>query len=265
MERLYLEYLPIIERAATRACRRYGLSREDVEDFTQDVRIKIWEDDCAVLRKHEGRSELATYIVVVVNHALQDLINHRWGKWRPSEAARALGDLATRFERLVIRDRRSFREAGETLRMEGFQVSDSQLSDLAARLPPRTPRPVETLTDFAGGGIGAIADSAPGRRHEPAAGESADEGVISQERDCRRRHALDALRTARAALPAEDQLIARSWSEGSSFANVARSLDCDEKAIYKRKDRIFNQLRQALLSAGVSAEDVAELLDNADS
>lgn len=265
MERLYLEYLPVVERAATRACRRYGFSREDTEDFTQDVRLKLWENDYAVLRKHQGRSELATYIVVVVNHALQDFVNHRWGKWRPSEAAKALGDLATRFETLLIRDRRAFREASEILRMEGFQATDAQLSDLAARLPPRLPRPVETLTDFAGGGIGAIADSAPGRRQEPAAGERADERVLSQERACRRQHALAALRAARAALPAEDQLIARMWSEGFSFAEIARRLDCDQKALYKRKDRIFGQLRQALSSAGVSAEDVAELLGHGDS
>lgn len=263
MERLYLEYLPIIERAAAKACRRYGLSREDTEDFIQDVRLKLWEDDCAVLRKHQGRSELTTYIVVVVNHALQDLINHRWGKWRPSETARSLGDLATRFEVLLIRDRRTLREACEMLRMEGFKATDAQLSDLAARLPPRLPRPVETLTDFAGGAIGAIGDSAPGRRYEPAAGESADERVMSQERDCRRQHALDALREARAALPAEDRLIVKLWSEGVSFAKIARHLHCDEKAFYKRKERIFSQLRQALVNAGVSAENIAELLGDA--
>jgi len=265
MERLYLEYLPIIERAAARACRRYGLGREDTEDFTQDVKLKLWEDDCAVLRKHQGRSELTTYIVVVVNHALQDFINHRWGKWRPSEAARSLGDLATRFETLLIRDRRALREACEIVRMEGFQATDAQLSDLAARLPQRIPRPVETLTDFAGGSIGATGDSAPGLRYEPAAAESADERVMSQERSCRRQHALDALREARAALPPEDKLIVKMWSEGVSFADIARRLHCEQKAFYKRKERTFSQLRQALVKAGVSAEDVAELLSDAGS
>jgi len=91
-----LEHLPIIREAAAHAGRRYGLCREDVEDFTQHVLCKVFADDFAVIRKHQGRSVLATYLVVMVQQALLDYVDALLGKRRPSAEAHRLGPMAER-------------------------------------------------------------------------------------------------------------------------------------------------------------------------
>jgi DNA-directed RNA polymerase specialized sigma24 family protein len=49
-----------------------------------------------------------------------------------------------------------------------------------------------------------------------------------------------------------------------SIAEIARMFELDQKALYKRKDKILRRLREALESAGVSAEDVADILGHVD-
>jgi len=248
VEQLYLAQLETIRKLAAFACRRYGFAREEVEDFTQHVLLKIWADDCAVLRKYQGRSSLTSYLAVVVQRALQDYVNSRWGKWRPSAAAHRLGQLAIDLETLLVRDRQSFDEACRILRNRGVAATDAELSEIADRLPPRR---IDGSHEGATGG------------GEPVATESADDGIGKSERHQRRQHAMQALTVAVAALPAEDQLIAQMLGE-FKVVEIAATLGLDQKALYKRRDKIRTRLREALESAGVSAADVAEFLDHAD-
>jgi RNA polymerase sigma factor (sigma-70 family) len=268
VEQLYLAQLETIRKLAAYACRRYGFGREEVEDFTQHVLAKIWADGCAVLRKFQGRSKLASYLAAVVQRALQDHVNSRWGKWRPSKAALRQGQLAIDLETLLVRDRLGFDEACRTLRSRGATATDAELSAIAVRLPPRPPRRIDGSYEGAGGrGSGDLRSSgAPGRR-EPVAAESSDDGIRNSERQQRWQHAMQALAVALAALPAEDRLIAKMAGE-FGVVDIAAHLGLDrqaQKALYKRKDKILARLREALESAGVSAADVAEILGDADS
>jgi RNA polymerase sigma factor (sigma-70 family) len=268
VKQLYCEQLPMIEKAAAFLCRRYGFSREEIQDFTQHVHTKILDHDCAVLHNYQGRSSLTTYLATVVQHALQDYVNSRWGKWRPSAEARRLGQLAVDLETLLIRDRQGFDEACQTLRSRGVTATDAELSAIAARLPQRSPRRMDSSYEIEGGGAWAAGGSrraaaGSGLRAEPAAAESADELLRSKERQRRRQAALQALKAALAALPAEDRLIVKMFGE-VSIAEIARMFELDQKALYKRKDKILRRLREALESAGVSAEDVAEILGHVD-
>src|SRR5262249_31777663 len=102
-----------------------------------------------------------------------------------------------------------------------------------------------------------------GLHAEPAAAQSADEPLRRKEIERRRRMALHALKSALAALPAKDRLIARLLGE-VPIAEIARMVGLDQKALYKRKDKILRRLREALESAGVSAEDVADILGHVD-
>lgn len=268
VQEVFLEQKATIEKAAAFFCRRFGFSREEVEDFTQHVLLKIWADDCAVLRKYQGRAKLTSYLATVVYKALLDYVNSRWGKWRPSAQAHRLGQLAVDLETLLVRDRMSFGEACQTLRSRGATASDAELTALAARLPPpRSPRPMDGPHESEGGAAlgpgGAHRLGAGGWRTEPTATESADELLRSKERRRRKQTAMQALKAALAALPKEDRLIARMLGEAST-ADIARSWNLDQKALYRRKDKILRSLRQALESAGVCAEDVREFLGHAD-
>jgi RNA polymerase sigma factor (sigma-70 family) len=260
----------VIDKSAAHACRAYGFNREEVEDFTQHVRIKIWDHDYAVLRRWQQRSSLPTYLVTVVQRALQDYVNHLWGKWRPSAEARRLGPLALVLERLLAREHYSLGEACQILWSDhGVKESESYLMDLAARLPPpRSPR----RNDFGGGAEGrqGLVPGDPRHRSSElrqldfaAAAETTDERVVSRERASRRQLACEALVAALGDLPAEDRLIAKLRAS-FSIVEIARRLGLDQKRLYKRMEKILKTLRQAMERAGVSAEDVAEILDHAD-
>jgi RNA polymerase sigma factor (sigma-70 family) len=270
LRQVFEEHRATICKAAAHACRAYGLSHEEVQDFTQEVCLKILDDDCAVLRKFQGRCSLPTYLSTVVQKALQDHVNHLWGKWRPSAEARRLGPLALQLEKLLVRDRFSFGEACQKLWTEqGVLVKESELADLAARLPPRAPRRAEAAGQVQRGGAGSW-DEAGGRGSLPrqlalaAAAETADERLLGGERARLRRKATDALHAALAALPAEDRLIARQRMDDVPVADIARHLHLDPKRLYKRKEKILATLRRSLESAGVGAADVAEILDRVD-
>jgi RNA polymerase sigma factor (sigma-70 family) len=268
VEKLFREQQAAIKKAAAYFCRRYGFSREEIEDFTQHVLLKIWNDNCAVLRKYQGRSSLATYLAMVVQKALLDYVNHHWGKWRPSADAARLGQLAVDLETLLVRDRMGFDEACQTLRSRGATATEAELSAIAAQLPPRSPRRVDGSYESEGLGARSAGGAhhrtgKPGKSAEPAATESADETLWTKERLRRRHVVLQALKQALAELPPEDRVIARMLG-AVSIAEIARLWQLDQKALYRRKDKILKRLRKVLEKAGVSAEDVAEFLGHAD-
>jgi RNA polymerase sigma factor (sigma-70 family) len=264
VEQLYLAQVETIKRLAAYACRRYGFSREEVEDFTQHVLAKVWADGCGVLRKYQGRSSLSSYLATVVSSALKDYVNSLWGKWRPSAAANRLGQLAIDLETLLVRDRKSFDEACQTLRSRGVRETEAELSELAARLPPRPPRRLDgSYEGEAGTGAGDLRRSAAPGGHEPVASESADERIRLSERQRRWQQAMQALDAAILALPAEDRVIARMLGE-FQVVTIAARLGLDQKALYRRTDKIKRRLREALERAGISAGDVGEILGHAD-
>ena len=69
---LYVEHLDTINRIAESLCRRNGVQSADAEDFASEVRLKLLQDDHAVLRKYRGASSPATFLTVVISHQFQD-------------------------------------------------------------------------------------------------------------------------------------------------------------------------------------------------
>ena len=86
-ERLLLEHLPWIERACAALARRHGLAGDEADDFLSWARMRLLEDDCAILRKFRSESQLTTYLTVVLNRLFQDYRVSQLGRWRPSAAA----------------------------------------------------------------------------------------------------------------------------------------------------------------------------------
>src|SRR5262249_26292549 len=98
---LLLQHLPWIERAAGGLCRRHALDPDECDDFASYTKARLLDDDYAVLRKFRGESALTTYLTVVLSMFFRDYRVSRWGRWRPSAAARRRGPLAVRLETLV--------------------------------------------------------------------------------------------------------------------------------------------------------------------
>ena len=152
LEALFLEHLPIIHRVAAAVAGRNGLRGDEVPELASWIVSRLVEDDYAALRKFRGESSLATYLTVVVTMLARDYRIQRWGRWRPSAAARRSGDIAVRLETLVYGRGYTLRQAGELMRTTGAtQLTDRELAGLIAQLPSREPlRPVEV-------GIGTLA------------------------------------------------------------------------------------------------------------
>lgn len=233
-EELFLTSLGLIDRIAAFICRRNHLSPADAEDFVAQVRLKMIENDYAVLRKFEGRSSIQTYLTVVIQRLFLEQRVQMWGKWRPSAEAQRIGDRAVTLERLMTRDGYSFREAVQMLTTgdrTGYTVNE--LEAIYFRLPVRTPRPV------------LVADAASAEA-VPDHG-SADERVMSEEEESSKRAEAQALDDAIGRMDPEDQLILRMrfWSE-KRVGDIASILGLDPKKTYKRLDRMLAQLRREL-------------------
>src|SRR6476661_705108 len=97
-EELFRQHLPAIGQIAESICRRNGVGHHDAEDFASDIRLKLCEDDFAVIRKFKGKSSFTTYLTVVMNKRFLDRQRQAWGKWSPSSQARRLGPVAMLLE-----------------------------------------------------------------------------------------------------------------------------------------------------------------------
>src|SRR5687768_5298088 len=191
---LYVEHLDVINRIAESLCRRNGVRGADAEDFASEVRLKLLQDDYAVLRKFRGTSSTTTFLTVVISNLFRDHRIKEWGKWRPSAEARRRGEAAVLLEVAVYRDGRTFEEACTAIENNGrLGVSRDDLRKMMAELPRRPARRVmEVMRD----------DDVP-------AEDRADESVLDGERDTVVRAATDALHRAVARLDREDRVIIR--------------------------------------------------------
>jgi RNA polymerase sigma factor (sigma-70 family) len=270
MEELFRAHYDYIRKVAAHACRKYSLSREEVEDFTQIVLLKIVADDYAVLRKFRGDSSRKTYLNMVVQNAMGDYINHLWGKWRPSEEAKRQGELAIQLERLLVRDGYSWDAACQKLWTD-YKVTktESELADIAIATkllgrPPRRPEVPEGERD--------AADRGDPRRHrtDPPANpltspaEAADEGVLREERQRRRDHISAVLTAALETLSDEDRVIIQLWTRGFKAKEIADNIHCEPKPLYRRVKGIQNALKALMIQGGIRPEDVDDILGHAD-
>jgi RNA polymerase sigma factor for flagellar operon FliA len=244
-EILFLEHLGWIDRVAALACRQHGISGVEAEDFASRVKMQIMEDDYALLRKFRGESTLKTYISTAVVKFFHEYIRERYGRWRPSAAARRLGPPAPDLEALVYRDGFRLDQAGERLRTSGrTSLSDAELARLLTQLPVRGPlRPIEIASDAV---LNAIDHS-----------ERADERIVAE---AAAQRMGEGLRRAISLLAPEDQMIVRMHlQDGRPLADVARVLRLEQKPLYRRVEKLRNRLRQLLRAEGLTGQDVAGL------
>ncbi len=238
-----LAHLEDIDSIAAAIARRHALRREEAEEFTSAVHLKLTQDDCAVLRKFEQRAALRTYLTAVITNVFRDYRNQRWGRWRNSVAARRRGPLAMRLETLLYRDSYTLAQAAEILRGTELNVpGDADLARLAAILPERP-------------GTYEVGDSALGGAVAP---QASDDGLWLTEAERVQSATEHAVARALAALPHEDQLIVRmQYFDNMTVADIARTLHLDQKPLYRRCEAIRRQVRRELEAQGLGADVVA--------
>jgi RNA polymerase sigma factor for flagellar operon FliA len=248
-EALFLSQLDLIERVIAFVCARQHLAPADADDFGSYVKLKFVEDDYGMLAKFEGRSSLRTFLTVVIQRLFLDFRIMAWGKWRPSAEAKRAGAVAILLEQLTVRDGHGFDEACEILKTNHrIDMDRGSLERLAARLPSRSRRrfePDDELANVASKDR-PVDDLAAERDHQATAD--------------RLSHALRALT---AAIDAQDRLIlALRFEDGKTVAEIASILRLDQKALYRRMERLLKDLRKGLEAQGIDSTSVLEMLES---
>ncbi|HEX2120853.1 MAG TPA: sigma-70 family RNA polymerase sigma factor [Thermoanaerobaculia bacterium] len=251
-EEIYLQELSTIERIASFVARRNHANQDEVDEFTQEVCVRLFDDDYAIIRKFRDRSSISTYLTTVISHLFHHWRIAQWGKWRPSAEAMRLGPKAVVVERLLTRENYSLDETVKILTTR----SDSpytlgEIEAIYLRLRPRHPRLKIISDDPSAEGIGV----------EPEA-----EGRVERR---------DRERTARTAAEVIDQLtpsikqldlliLQMRFGHALTVPEIARRLHLDQKKVYKRLDQLRKILQKRLEAAGVRSADVATLLERGD-
>jgi RNA polymerase sigma factor (sigma-70 family) len=251
-EDTYLDNLRTIERIAAFVARKSHLNGDECTEFTQEVRVRLLEDDYAVIRKFEGRSSFSTYLTTVIMRLFHQWRVEQWGKWRPSAEAKRLGDKAITLERLLTRDGFTLQEALKVLTTPGgSQYTVAELEAIYVRLPLRNPRPILVSDELLPDAIAVDGD--------------AGDRLESREQARTARHAAVTIDDLLGHMDAEDRLILqmRFW-DALKVPEIARTLHIEQKKLYKRLDKLFGTLRRGLESAGLSKRDVGTLLSRGD-
>ena len=248
LEALLLAHLAWIDKASVTLCRRSGMTPRDAEEFASWARLRLIEDEYSILRKFRNESKFSTYLTVVLTMLFRDYRVHHWGRWRPSAAAQRLGSVAITLETLVYRDGMAVDQAVEVLRHNSrVELSERELRAMFALLPRRTPvRPTEV---------------GPAPLDSTESNEHADSEILAAEAT-REKTAIDlAVSSALACLTPEDQLILRlRFWEGLGVAEISRALGLPQKPLYRRVDRLLDELREKLEASGVTAADARLIL-----
>ena len=239
----YTKYAETIESALTHACRAHRLAPDAADEFASWARVRLLDNDQAILRKFEGRSKVRTFLVTVIQRLYLDWRNAEWGKWRPSAEARRVGAVAIELERLVLRDQHTFEEAVQTLAARELATPD-ECERAWVKLPRRPRRQRVDEED-----MGAL----------PAA-TTASESVDRYETRAQARAVVDALSRAIKTLPPADQLLVQLhfWG-GQTVARIAIVTGENQKGLYRRLDKVKAELRRRLESDGLRGDMLADL------
>lgn len=239
------DHFELIQKKLRGVSQQSRLPEADAEDFRSWALLRLVEDDYRILASWQGRSSFPTYLTVVLVNLMRDYRIHIWGKWRASAAARRGGREAVLLERLWIRDGLSLDEAVTQMRTEhGVTLSQSELERIAARLPRRAGRRCVGEEELL---------------HLPADGrvEERIEEREHRETVARLEELLPALLGA---LPTENRrLIELYYRDGLSMAVIASDLGKNPRELYLLRDRCLKRLRQALETAGLSADRLSGL------
>lgn len=240
------ENLDLIERVIRFKSRRQRLDESEAEEFASVVKLKLVENDYAIVRKFEGRSHFATFMHMVVHRMLLDYRIHHWGKWHASAEAKRLGDLAVELELLLHRDGRTIDEALPLLQAKNPGTTRESLEALAARLPERRAR--RRMVDLSEAETVTV---------EP----DTEDHILDAERERTCRRLSSAMREAIARLPENDRrFLHLRFACRLTVTQIARSMHVELKLLYRHIDKVMRDLRAELERAGIAPADAADLI-----
>jgi RNA polymerase sigma factor (sigma-70 family) len=245
-EKFFLDHLSTIDRAIEFACRRGRFLGADAEDFASVAKLRLIENDYAILRNFEGRCSFRAYILIVVQRMLVDYRNHLLGKWRPSAHARRMGEIAVEVEKKLYRDHTPFDEVVRLMCLTNPELTKDAIERLSEGLRARRRRVNEA--------VALVLDESP---------PTPDDRLRDRDRVQVTEQISAIIRRAISELPADDRVIVRLRFESQfTVAQISRALQIDAKPIYRRIDRVLREWRERLKTAGITVEMLEDVLAN---
>ena len=232
-EQVFLANLPTIDALVQMVSRQQRMSWAEAEEFASIVRLRLIENDYAILRKFRGGSTLRTYLTVVIARQALDYRDACWGRWRPSRAARRLGRTAVTLEKLIVRDGFTLDEAWRAVLDAAGDQDLQPLRAFAERLRPRVRRHWVSIDDI---------DECQRRSVDPE---------LELMRDPRIAEAL--ARALQTLSPGDSRLLRLRFAEGLSISTIARREGIDQASLYRRVATLLRRLRRELESHGIAA------------
>lgn len=233
-EQLFLANLPTIENLVQLVARQQRMTWAEAEDFASIVRLRLIENNYAIIRKFRGGSTLRTYLTVVIARQALDYRDACWGRWRPSRVARRMGRTAVKLEKLIVRDGLSVDDAWQAVPAAETAKDSLRLRAFAERLQPRVRRHWVSIDDL---------DEA----HAGAADPEVD-GLLN---DSRVTGAL--ARALRSLTPDDSRLLKLRFTDGLAISTIARQEGIDQASLYRRVASLLRRLRRDLEGSGIAA------------
>jgi len=245
-QRLLVDHLSVVDQIVRTTGRRRHLAPPELEDFSSFVRLRLIENDYAILRKFQNRSSIHTYLSAVIERLSLDYCAGKWGRWRASAMAERLGPAAVVLERLVSRDGHSLEEALEIIRSShSFGLDKADLLKLWGELPHRA-----RTTDVAEEAAAAV--PSPRTSEERVDAAELHENV---ERIGR------VLKAALDQLSAQERvLLALRFDQDMSMVQIAKLTGSSVPTLHRRLEKAVKLLRASLTHSGLERHEIMELI-----
>jgi RNA polymerase sigma factor (sigma-70 family) len=247
-QQLLIKHWRIVESLIATTARKRKLQDAETEELASVVKVKLFENDCAVIKNFRGESKLSTYLHVLIDRAALDICVKCVGKWHSSAAAKRLGPAAIELERLMYRSGLALDDAMAAVRRAYPQMEVSELNALFAQIPKRKLRDgrsvsIETVED-------SLCDD-----------EEADALIIAEERRQTTERAATIIRRHLSGLGHVDRLVFQFRFEANlRMADIARMLGIDAGRLYRRHQELLRELRDAMESDNITAREAADLI-----
>ena len=256
IEEHYDDILKVIQSV----CRKKVNQPQEIEECVSYILEKLVHDDYAVLRsfKDDGRAKLQTYLYTVFNRLLIDKLRKEEGYFRSSVYAKRLNIFAERLERLLVQKKHTVEESYQILKNDPeFSWTYEYTSKLANELLKIHQRrhkrlAVDTHEDIAEHpSPESKSDFYNNPENVLQNGVMIRKGVIIE----------DSLESACQGLSHEESLLLKlRFSSQKSVSEIARLLGKSRKVVERKIRVLLNDLRDILLSKGMTKEEVSEII-----
>ena len=245
-QRLLLDHLQLVDQIVRTTGRRRHLAPGELDDFAGFVRLRLIEENYAILRKFQHRSSLWTYLSAVIERLSLDYCVEKWGRWRPSAAAEHLGVPGVLLERMVARDGHTVEEAiGIIATNHALGVSRADLLKMWEQLPAR-------------GRMAEVGEEAAASMPSPETSAQHIEDAEQRENIGRLERALQ---TALARCSAQERvLLSLRFDQELSMVQIAKLTGTSVPTLHRRLDKAMQQLRLSFSSSGLDWKEIASMI-----